>query len=210
MTREEPHPADTNSENRTRASVSLDGIDDTDQAVPPRKVVDIHGNTAPVLLKHIPMRDIEIENKTYQFRLGTGYPGLAESIEKDGQHEPIKVMAGENGYVILDGFCRTGDLVEQGAEYVHALVYPMLTEKEAWKIALNSNLKRKNLTSKDKANAIQRARKEGMTRRSGRSLVSSPARCGATSTSPRGSLSTSTEGWSRSRTVRCCGMCTIR
>ena len=98
-----------------------------------------------------------------EFRLGTGSPELAESIEKDGQQEPIKVMFGENGYVILDGFCRTEDLVEQGAEYVHALVYPMLSEKEAWKIALNSNLKRKNLTAQDRANAIQRARKEGMT-----------------------------------------------
>ena len=164
------NPANTDSEEQpwkehgpvALESVSLDEIDDTDKAVP-GEVVDKHGNTAPVLLKRIPMRDIDVENETYQFRLGTGYSGLAESIEKDGQHEPIKIMAGEDGYLILDGFCRARALGKLGVEHAHALIYPKLTEREAWRITLDSNLKRKNLTAKDRANAMHRARKEGMT-----------------------------------------------
>lgn len=115
----------------------------------------------PETVRDLALREIDDSDKTFQFRLNEEAASLVQSLERDGQVTPIKVVAGPANYRIIDGFRRSAAARELGWDTIRALVYPPMLADEAKKIAFVANVVRRNLTVLEKANAIQMARQEG-------------------------------------------------
>ena len=121
------------------------------EPVPPGK------NHGPVCSKVIPLKDIDDEDQSMQFRSKPSTKPTRRfraSMTRWGQIKPIKVMAGTSGYIILDGFKREATAKGLGWLGISACIYPSMSEAEAKEISWRSNSERKKLSGPEKANAV--------------------------------------------------------
>ena len=118
----------------------------------------------PVALESILLTDIDHTDKNFQFRMPTDRNRLGASLKKRGQINPIKVIAGEHGYRIIDGHGRVQKINRLGWTHVRALIYKGMSDRAAMAISYESNVRRRNLSFVEKANAMQLAVKDGFTR----------------------------------------------
>ena len=112
----------------------------------------------------IPLHAIDVADRTFQFRRDASCEAsgsLVQSLEKDGQLAPIKVLVEGTTYRILDGFRRAAAAHALGWQTIDAVVFPPMAAAEARKIAFVANVVRENLSVLEKALAIQLARREG-------------------------------------------------
>jgi ParB-like chromosome segregation protein Spo0J len=120
-----------------------------------------HGNRmVPVGMESIPIEDIDGADQRFQFRFASNTKQLGKSLAERGQLAPIKVMAADNAYRILDGFSRYVEAKRLGWRKIKALIYPSLSDKDAKKIAWESNICRTNLCFPEKVNAMLLARRD--------------------------------------------------
>ena len=120
----------------------------------------------PVALDSVPLTDINDTDETFQFRMPTDRKGLGASLKDRGQINPIKVVAGEHGYRIIDGHRRVQEIKRLGWTWTHvrALIYKGMSDREAMAISYESNVRRRNFSFAEKANAMQLALNDGFTR----------------------------------------------
>ena len=117
--------------------------------------------TGPAVLQDILLGDLDGTDTSYQFRFSSDSKSIQAGLASAGQLDPIKVMAGEEAYVILDGFQRVSAAKSLGWKTVKALIYPWMPPEQARKVAFVSNVVRHNLTIAERANAMHLARREG-------------------------------------------------
>ena len=111
--------------------------------------------------EEIPLDEIRLGDKGFQYRLSTNVGDLKQSIALEGQKEPID-LTGSRPYRIIDGFRRVEAVRALGWSTVKALIHKGISEEEAHKLAFIKNVVRKNLSPMDKANAIFQAKQRGM------------------------------------------------
>lgn len=110
---------------------------------------------------NLPVADIDLSDRTFEYRLSTDCGDVRKSIEEQGQQIPI-VVRGENPpYQIVCGFRRTRAIRELGRDRVLAVIRPHLSDAEAYALAYLENAQRRNLTPLDRANAIWKAYANG-------------------------------------------------
>lgn len=118
----------------------------------------------PVALKSLALTDIDAGDKTFQFRFPCDRKSLLRSLQKHGQLNPIKVIAGGDGYRIVDGHGRVEGIKDLGWECAQALIYGGMSDRQAKGLSYESNATRSNLSFAEKANAMQDAVNDGFTR----------------------------------------------
>lgn len=116
-------------------------------------------------VKSMPLEDIDHDDKRFQLRLSSASRAeLRRSLASSGQREPIKVMPGKTGYVIIDGHSRVAEIGGLGWTHVKVSIYPLMSDQEAMLLAWQSNSVRKNLSALELANLGHRLVKSGLTR----------------------------------------------
>jgi len=106
----------------------------------------------------IKLSEINLENTEYQFRVNLKVNDLIKSIRKDGQQFPI-ILRGNKPYQIVSGFRRTTALRELGAETVKAIIRDDLDDERAFAVSFIENERKKNLSSLDKAHAVEKLKR---------------------------------------------------
>ena len=119
--------------------------------------------SGPCLLRTIPLDDIDCAHKRFQLRFPRDPAQLRKSLRSVGQRNPIKVMPGENGYLVIDGHSRVEQAKRLGWESVRVLLFPMMSDSEAIQLAWQSNVVRRNLSCVERANAIVMGLRRGLT-----------------------------------------------
>ncbi len=115
-----------------------------------------------IVVEDVPLVAINLDDRTFQYRLQSGAEDLERSLAKDGQQEPINLI-GPRPYRIVDGFRRLEAACSLGWPSIKAIIHPTLSEDEAHTIAFVKNVVRRNLSSIDQAHAIYQARRRGKT-----------------------------------------------
>lgn len=111
-------------------------------------------------VQDIPLEEIDVEDKTFQYRFTANVGDLKNSLTHEGQREPID-LTGSKPYRIIDGFRRVAALNALGWKTAKALIHRGVSDEEAHKLAFLKNVVRKNLSPMDKANAIFQAKQRG-------------------------------------------------
>jgi len=125
-----------------------------------KKVEFVEGLKAKEV-QEVPLEDIKTDDKAFQYRFTTRVGDLKNSLQVEGQREPID-LTGSKPYRIIDGFRRVEALRALGWNKVKALVHKGISEEEARKLAFIKNVVRKNLSPIEKGNAIYQAKLSGM------------------------------------------------
>ena len=125
-------------------------------------VEQLQGEYVREAVRDIALRDLDDSDKSLRFRVDEGSGSLAESMGREGQLAPIKVIAVGSVYRLIDGFRRSSAARELGWESIRAVIYPPMAASEARKISFIENVvRRRELTVLEKTNAIKQARREG-------------------------------------------------
>jgi len=123
----------------------------------------VDGLPPSATVRQIPIADIDQRDDRFQHRLTNTHGTLRKSLLADGQQVPVMLWGGEPPYKIIDGFRRIAAIDEIGWDEVKAIVRDDIGEEEAYALGFIENVKRKNYSPWDKANAIWRAvHKRGM------------------------------------------------
>ena len=101
----------------------------------------------------IPLSDIDLENDPYQFRFKASPGDLMASLKTLGQQDPVILSGKKEPYKIVDGHRRINAFKKLGWEKIKAIIRDLSAE-DASTISFVRNVKRKNLSLMEKANAI--------------------------------------------------------
>jgi ParB family chromosome partitioning protein len=110
----------------------------------------------------VPLAEVDSSDQTFQYRFDARFEDLKRSLASEGQREPVDLLEARP-YRIIDGFRRVAALRSLGSPTVSALVHSGMCEKDAHALAFVKNVVRRNLTPIERAHAIAKARKEGVT-----------------------------------------------
>lgn len=105
--------------------------------------------------------NIDTEDRRFQYRVAEEASDLTENLRTEGQLVPIVLWGESSPFIIIDGFRRVKKIKALGWTQVKAIIHRSITEEEAYNIAFIENVKRKNLSPMDIANAIWMATKRG-------------------------------------------------
>lgn len=108
----------------------------------------------------VPLKDIDLADTTFQYRLITRTDDLRAAIAREGQVEPVD-LSDSKPHRIIDGFRRIQAIKELGWDMVKAFVRHGIGDEAAHELAYVKNVVRRNLTVMEKANAIRLAKKRG-------------------------------------------------
>jgi ParB family chromosome partitioning protein len=124
----------------------------------PREVPEyVEGLPARSTIRSVPLGEIDAEDTRFQFRLSPTTGDLRASIRTGGQQVPLLLWGSNPPYKIVDGFRRVAAIAEIGWDSVKAIIREDLTEQAAFALSFIENVKRKNYSPVDKANAIWQA-----------------------------------------------------
>lgn len=82
------------------------------------------------------------------------WKNLRKSLARDGQLNPIKLVAGERAFRIVDGHSRFKEVKRLDWTHVRALLYKGMSDREAKALSYEANVTRRNLSFAEKANAM--------------------------------------------------------
>jgi len=105
----------------------------------------------------VALDQIDLEDRTFQFRLVERVTDLKRTIEKDGQQVPVVLRRREGEkFQVISGFRRIGALRELGWPTVKAIVRDDLQDDDAaFRAAVLENSARKSYSDVDRAYAIK-------------------------------------------------------
>ena len=109
----------------------------------------------------VPIEEINVLDRTFQYRLTVSNGHLSASLLAEGQKEPVD-LTDDTPRRVIDGFRRLSAAMELGWSAITAIIHRQLSEDSAHKLAFIKNAVRKNLTPLEKANAIFLAKKRGL------------------------------------------------
>lgn len=113
----------------------------------------------------LPLKNIDLSNTQFEYRLDPGLELLIESIKKDGQQIPVIVRGTKPPYQLICGFRRTRSIQAIGGGMIKAIILPDIDDDKAHRLSVLENEERKSLTDLDRANACKRLQEEGHTQK---------------------------------------------
>ncbi len=122
-----------------------------------------------LVVMRIPLAQIDVNDKTYQFRAVVRVPDLVKSIRESGQQIPAVVRPHPDPecgfpYQLISGFRRATALREIGTKTLSAYVRHDLTDDaDAFRASVLENIARKTYSDIDRASIIRRHRDDGHT-----------------------------------------------
>lgn len=125
----------------------------------------IEGLTAGHEVVQIPLAQIDLTDKTWQFRVSLRVGDLQESIRLNGQQLPVilRRVSGRDLLQIISGFRRTTAIHSIGWTTVHGIVLHDVSDDAAFRLSVLENEKRKTYSDLDRAYAITKYRQMGLT-----------------------------------------------
>lgn len=125
----------------------------------------IEGLTAGHGVVQIPLAQIDLTDKTWQFRVSLRVGDLQESIRLNGQQLPVVLrrVSGRELLQIISGFRRTTAIHSIGWTMVHGIVLDDVSDEAAFRLSVLENEKRKTYSDLDRAYAITKYRQMGLT-----------------------------------------------
>jgi len=101
----------------------------------------------------VTLEEIDFQNDPYQFRFKANPGDLMASLKTLGQQDPVVLSGKKAPYKIVDGHRRINAFKRLGWEKIKAIIRDLNAE-DASTISFIRNVKRKNLSLMEKANAI--------------------------------------------------------
>ena len=120
-----------------------------------------------LLVKAIPLTEVDLDDLSYRFRAVVRVPELIKSVQERGQQIPAVVRPhpnphGEVKYQLISGFRRATALTVIGFPTIFAYIRKDLeNDEEAFKASVLENMARKTYSDIDRAYIIQRHREAG-------------------------------------------------
>lgn len=107
--------------------------------------------------RRVALDDIDRSDMRFQYRLLASHNDLIDSLREQGQLNPVILWGDRPPFTIVDGFRRIDAISALGDKSVKAIFTTGQDETQVFAISFAENVRRKNLTPLDKANAIWRA-----------------------------------------------------
>lgn len=104
--------------------------------------------------------EINLKDRTFEFRVAYKVSDLKKSIQKDGLQFPV-ILRGEKPYQLVSGFRRIRACQELEMEKVMAIVRDDLNEDQAFSLSWLENEVSKSLSPLDRANAVVKLKEQG-------------------------------------------------
>jgi ParB/RepB/Spo0J family partition protein len=120
-------------------------------------------------LRAIPIHEIDLEKRRFQYRVTRSLARLQESLLVQGQQVPVILRGKTAPYEIVSGFGRCDALMalfqqgKTGEPRVWVDLRPELTDREAHEISVLENEEREGLTELDRISKARRLKDEGYT-----------------------------------------------
>ena len=107
-------------------------------------------------LKDVPIMGLRAHPKQHLFSVleGSDYRDLVDSVREDGIRQPLIMSERTGETVIIDGHQRLRAAREVGLQTLVAVIQPFADEREEVGAMIASNLKRRQLTRKQKAEVV--------------------------------------------------------
>lgn len=112
-------------------------------------------------IETIAIKDIDLEDRSFQYRLFEKTTDLLPSLMQDGQLVPVILWGTKPPYKIIDGYRRVAAINNLGWPSVRAIVRTDLDEEGAYRLSFIENVKRKNYTALDMAHALWKLQARG-------------------------------------------------
>ena len=119
------------------------------------------------ILKRIPLREVALANRRFQYRVTRTIAKLQESLLLHGQQIPVILRGTQAPYEIVSGFGRCEALAAAEAQgklqdvHVWADLRPDLSDREAHEISVLENEDREGLSDLDRVNKAKKLKEEG-------------------------------------------------
>ena len=114
-------------------------------------------------VQEVPLSDIDLEDRTHEYRLDPRIEELKKSIQAEGQQIPIVLRRKGPPYQVVCGHRRVRALLALGGSTVKAIIRPELSDAEAFKLSFLENEERQNLNDLDRANLVGKLQEQGKT-----------------------------------------------
>lgn len=124
----------------------------------------IEGLTAGNEVAQIALADIDLTDKTWQFRVSLRVGDLKDSILAHGQQLPVilRRRAGHAKLQVISGFRRLTAISAIGWPTAHGIILDDVSEEAAFRLSVLENEKRKTYSDLDRAHAITKYRQMGL------------------------------------------------
>ncbi len=114
-------------------------------------------------IETVELKDIDLEDRSFQYRLRERLNDIKPSLETEGQLVPVTLWGESPPYKIIDGYRRISAVKEIGWSSVKAMVKKDITEDDAYRLSFVENVKRKSFSPMEMANAVWKAKERGKT-----------------------------------------------
>lgn len=114
-------------------------------------------------IETIAVADIDLDDRRFQYRLKEKAKDLIPSLTSDGQLVPVMLWGQEPPYKIVDGYRRVTAVKSLEWPSVRAIIQRDISEEDALRLSFVENVKRKNFSPLDMANALWKMQHKGKT-----------------------------------------------
>lgn len=108
-------------------------------------------------IEDVLIKDIDLEDRRFQYRVREKVTDLIPSLISEGQLVPVILWGKERPFKIIDGYRRVTAISNIGWTSVKAIIRRDISEDDAYRLSFVENVKRKNFTPLDMANAVWKA-----------------------------------------------------
>jgi len=112
-------------------------------------------------IEEVNIRDIAVEDTTYEFRVAYKVTDLVRSIKEEGLQFPVILRGKDKPYQLVSGFRRLRACRQLGMPKIKAIIREDLSKEEALRLSWVENEIKKSLTPLDKAHAIEKLKSQG-------------------------------------------------
>lgn len=112
-------------------------------------------------VEEVSIRDIAVEDTTYEFRVVYKISDLVRSIKEEGLQFPVILRGKDKPYQLVSGFRRLRACRQLRMPKIKAIIREDLSDEEAHRLSWLENEVKKSLTPLDKAHAIEKLKSQG-------------------------------------------------
>ncbi|RQV96838.1 ParB/RepB/Spo0J family partition protein [bacterium] len=109
----------------------------------------------------VKIEDINLDDKSFQYRVSEKTANLIGSLESEGQLVPVVLWGSKPPFRIIDGFRRITAIKNIGWDSVRAIIHREISEDDAYRLSFIENFMRKSFSPMDIAYAIWKATARG-------------------------------------------------
>lgn len=126
-----------------------------------KEPIDIPEGLPTGKVSEINIRDIAVEDSTFEFRVAYKVSDLKRSIKAEGLQFPVILRGKDKPYQLVSGFRRLRACRELEMPKIKAIIREDLSDEEAHRLSWLENEIKKTLTPMDKAHAIEKLKSQG-------------------------------------------------